>query len=126
MTRRITLVLLAFFLLPIATRAAAQTTQWDPTQIQLTRDSLQRLQAQYEQTASSTAYSSALREQARRNAQLIETRLREGDFQTGDQIALVVEGEEALTHNFVVEDGPALVLPTIGKIPLAGVRIAEA
>ncbi len=39
----------------------------------------------------------------------------------GDRLTLDVEGEQALTGTFTVLDGPSVVLPTIGTIPLAGV-----
>jgi polysaccharide export outer membrane protein len=119
------LVLLALLLVPGAARVAAQAPQPDPAQVELSREALQRLEAEYEATAASGAYSSALREQARRNAEMIRSRLKQGDFQVGDQIELVVEGEENLTGKFVVQDGPALVLPVIGSIPLAGVLRSE-
>src|SRR6266566_2267277 len=45
-------------------------------------------------------------------------------FQVGDQISLQVEGDTALSHTFTVGAGPALTLPVIGGIPLAGVQRA--
>src|SRR2546427_2629068 len=45
-------------------------------------------------------------------------------FQVGDQISLQVEGDTALSHTFTVGAGPALTLPLIGAIPLAGVQRA--
>ena len=47
------------------------------------------------------------------------------DFQVGDRILLRVEGDTALSDTFTVVAGPALRLPTIGDIPLAGVRPAD-
>lgn len=49
-----------------------------------------------------------------------------GAFQMNDQIALEVEGDTQFTHTFTVGPGPALVLPVIGPIALAGVRRGEA
>lgn len=43
-------------------------------------------------------------------------------FQVGDRILLHVEGDSALSDTFTVVAGPALRLPTIGEISLAGVR----
>jgi protein involved in polysaccharide export with SLBB domain len=91
----------------------------------LSRGELEELLARYDETAGSNAYSSALREQARREANLIRGRLEGGDFRVGDQIALQVEGEQALTSTFAVQAGPALVLPEIGSISLAGVLRSE-
>ena len=105
--------------------AAQQTTTWDARQVQVSRAELDSLLAQYDQAASAGAYSSDLRDQARREATLIRTRLAEGDFQAGDQIALMVEGEEKLSTGYVVQPGPALVLPDIGRISLRGVLRSE-
>ena len=43
-------------------------------------------------------------------------------FQIGDRILLHVEGDSALSDTFTVVAGPALRLPAIGEISLAGVR----
>src|SRR5438094_3937422 len=43
-------------------------------------------------------------------------------FQAGDRILLHVAGDSALTDTFTVVAGPALRLPDIGEISLAGVR----
>lgn len=43
-------------------------------------------------------------------------------FQVGDRILLRVEGDSALSDTFTVVAGPALRLPDIGAISLAGVR----
>ena len=44
------------------------------------------------------------------------------DFQVGDRILLLVEGDSALSDTFTVVAGPALHLPNVGEISLAGVR----
>jgi polysaccharide export outer membrane protein len=49
----------------------------------------------------------------------------QGDFDVGDQILLEVEGDTQFTHAYSVGPGPALTLPVIGAIPLAGVRRAD-
>jgi len=43
-------------------------------------------------------------------------------FQVGDRILLRVEGDSALSDTFTVVAGPALRLPNVGEIPLAGVH----
>ena len=43
------------------------------------------------------------------------------DFQVGDRILLVVEGDSTLTDTFTVVAGPAIQLPVIGAVSLAGV-----
>jgi polysaccharide biosynthesis/export protein len=42
-------------------------------------------------------------------------------FRVGDRILLVVEGDSTLTDTFTVVAGPAIQLPVIGAISLAGV-----
>ncbi|HEV8511348.1 MAG TPA: SLBB domain-containing protein [Gemmatimonadales bacterium] len=46
-------------------------------------------------------------------------------FQVGDRILLHVEGDSALSDTFTVVAGPALRLPAIGEVSLAGVRRAD-
>jgi len=48
-----------------------------------------------------------------------------GEFQIGDRILLVVEGDTALTDTFTVHTGPAITLPTIGEMTLKGIRRSE-
>ena len=50
---------------------------------------------------------------------------RTADFQVGDRILLWVQGDSVLSDTFTVVAGPALRLPAIGEIPLAGVGRAE-
>ena len=46
-------------------------------------------------------------------------------FQVGDRILLHVEGDSALSDTFTVLTGPALRLPGVGEISLAGVPRAD-
>jgi protein involved in polysaccharide export with SLBB domain len=46
-------------------------------------------------------------------------------FTPGDVISLVVDGDSGLSGTFQVGPGPALTLPVIGEISLAGVRRAD-
>jgi protein involved in polysaccharide export with SLBB domain len=46
-------------------------------------------------------------------------------FQVGDRVLLSVEGDSALSDTFTVVPGPALRLPEIGEISLAGVPRAD-
>ncbi|HWC72396.1 MAG TPA: SLBB domain-containing protein [Gemmatimonadales bacterium] len=50
---------------------------------------------------------------------------RTAPFQAGDRILLRVEGDSALTDTFTVVTGPAVRLPEIGEISLAGVPRAD-
>jgi protein involved in polysaccharide export with SLBB domain len=45
-----------------------------------------------------------------------------GDIRIGDRIVVKVDGEAQLSDTFTVTSGPALILPVVGSIPLAGVR----
>jgi protein involved in polysaccharide export with SLBB domain len=53
--------------------------------------------------------------------------LTDGDFRRGDRIALMVQGEEALTDTFTVGSGADLMLPppTTGSLSLKGVLRSE-
>ena len=93
--------------------------------VQVTRQTLDSLLQQLEATAQSSAYSGSLRAYSRREAALIRKRLDDGDFQVGDRIRLVVEGEPTLTDTFTVGPGRVLTLPAIGNIPLDGVLRSE-
>jgi protein involved in polysaccharide export with SLBB domain len=104
---------------------AQESGSWDPGRTQVSRQALEELLAQLDQSANSPVYSGRLRDRARREAALIRQRLEEGDFQVGDRISLSVEGEQRLNDTFTVETGRVLVLPQIGEIALAGVLRSE-
>ncbi len=101
----------------------------------MTRAELETLEGDLRKAAESSAYSEALRGQARAQAELIRTRLEQGDFKVGDQIALSVEGglgasegvavEQALTDTFAVNANGALTLPQIGNVSLHGILHSE-
>jgi protein involved in polysaccharide export with SLBB domain len=117
------LLLLGALLLPAA--AAAQDREWNPQGFLATRAELTAQLERYEAAAGSTAYGAEIRRQARREAELIRSRLEQGDFRTGDQIVLQVEFEPALTETFVVTADRKLTLPYVGQIPMDGVLRAE-
>lgn len=113
-------------LLLAAGAARAQVSDdWDTSRFQMTRDGLEQLLETYEAAASSDAYSDELRARARYEATLVRTRLREGDFQVGDQIILQVEAHDDLSDTFIVETGRKITLPLIGEISLQGVLRSE-
>ena len=62
---------------------------------------------------------------ARGAAALIRSRLATGDFQAGDRVYVRVEGEPQLTDTFTLAPGPALELPQVGAVALAGVLRSE-
>ncbi|MDB4876559.1 MAG: hypothetical protein JWM41_3005 [Gemmatimonadetes bacterium] len=55
----------------------------------------------------------------------IRERLRDGDFNVGDRVAVRVANVPALTDTFTVRGGRVLELPDIGQIPLSGVLWSE-
>ncbi len=114
-----------FTLLLAASPAAAQQGGWDPTGVQHTRDELTEMLRRFEATAASSAYSGSIRDQARDEAELIRSRLEEGDLQVGDRIELTVEGQPDLSNTFTVVAGRLLVLPALGEVPLEGVLRSE-
>jgi protein involved in polysaccharide export with SLBB domain len=103
----------------------AQSDEWGSAQAALTRAELESLRARYEAAAESSAYSNALRTQARMQAAMISSRLTEGDFQVGDRVAMSVEGQELLTKTFDIGPGIILPLPSVGDLPLRGVLRSE-
>jgi protein involved in polysaccharide export with SLBB domain len=92
---------------------------------QATRAELQERLEFHEWAASSMGYSAAVRAEAAAAAAAVRDRLEHGDFQPGDRIFLRVDGHPTLTDTFTVAAGPALVLPDIGQILLAGILRAE-
>lgn len=92
----------------------AQTASWDTgsSRLHATRAQLEDAVRAAEQAGS-------------QEAALIRTRLQEGDFRVGDQIILGVTGQQSLTGDFLVLEGPELVLPEIGTISLAGLLRSE-
>ena len=110
-----------------AVPARAQET-WEPARslrLQPTRPELEALLARAEAASREAALAPEARDRAHNVAELVRVRLRDGDFQPGDPVALEVEGETALTGTFTVSPARALVLPQVGEIPLAGVLRAE-
>lgn len=90
-----------------------------------TREALQDLLDRLDKSANSSAYSATLRARVRAQAELIRTRLTEGDFQVGDRIELAVEDQPFLSDTFVVDQGLVLTLPTVGDVSLTGVLRSE-
>lgn len=113
-------LLLAVQTTPCAAQDAGEGARLSPSRAQLTE-----LLARLDAAAGEAALASDAREEARAEAGVIRRRLQGGDFQPGDQVALEVEGEQALTATFTVLPGPMLALPGIGNIPLTGVLRTE-
>ena len=109
--------------LPVA--AHAQQPNRDPERGYASRQVLDELLNNYELSAESPGYSEVLRAVAQQEAERVRARLDRGDFQIGDRIWLLVEREEVLTDTFTVVTGPAITLPDIGLVPLAGILRSE-
>jgi protein involved in polysaccharide export with SLBB domain len=90
-----------------------------------TRGELEALLARSDQAARAPELSDEARTRAVAEAGLIRARLRDGDLQPGDQVALEVEGEQALTASFVVTPRRELVLPGMDPVSLSGVLRTE-
>lgn len=125
MPRRFVLGLAAALLAVPCLVRAQQPEVWDPGRVQLTRADLQDLLRRLDEAATSTTYSQPVRDRARAEALQIRSRLTDGDFQVGDRISLVVEGEQALSDTFTVRDGRLLRLPVVGDLSLVGVLRSE-
>ena len=90
-----------------------------------TRADLESALTQAEQIAASDGYSAELRDQKRAEAALIRERLREGDFQVGDQITVKVEGDSSLSGTMTVGPGKIISIANYGDIPMTGVLRSE-
>jgi protein involved in polysaccharide export with SLBB domain len=108
-----TLAPAALLLLALSTPVAAQEG------LQPTRAELQALLARLEAGEAPRGGDPAAQ------AAVVRQRLREGDFNPGDQVGLVVEGETTLTGTFTVGPGRTLALPQTGSVTLDGVLRAE-
>ena len=117
-------LLLVLLLVPQGTRAQV-AADWDAAREHVTRAELQDLKERLETQAQSSAYSSRMRAEARDRIEVVERRLREGDFRVGDRIRLEVEGEPELSGEFPVRSGRIVELPIVGELELAGVLRSE-
>jgi hypothetical protein len=109
-----------------AVPAHAQIPGAELNQTLVSRAQLDSLLLQFEAAANAPNYSSAVRDLARRRAQLVRQRLTEGDFHVGDRILLAVEGDTGLTDTFTVDAGRVVQLASgVGAVPLQGVLRVE-
>ncbi|HXY69160.1 MAG TPA: polysaccharide biosynthesis/export family protein [Gemmatimonadales bacterium] len=118
---------LALGLAVLATTAAAQQQPdpWDFHDPAISRQQLVQVLARYQAAAASPAYSAELRAQARADVDTIQARLRDGDMRVGDRLRLRVAEQRDLSDSFTVTQGPSLVLPVVGIVPLVGVLRSE-
>jgi len=99
---------------------------WDASEFQISRQELRELLGRYESVMDSPGYSGSLKDEARRAAALIRSRLDEGDFRAGDRISVTLASDPTLfPDTLLVERGSVINLPNIGDISLYGVLRAE-
>lgn len=104
---------------------------WDAGRLQLTRAELEQLLARYQQAGGSDTYSAAFRLRAQSEADLVRRRLEQGDFQVGDQVYIVIEGEPPAPNAAVFPGsltvGPdrMLAIPGMGELSLQQVLRSE-
>jgi hypothetical protein len=123
------LLLIALFVLPGS--AAAQTPPTIERRPQATRAQLDSTLIEIDKILASNAYGAEIKQAKQAEAAIIRERLREGDFQVGDQllISLSVPIQPGGTplNNQVVTVGPnqMLTLNDIPDIPLRGILRSE-
>jgi protein involved in polysaccharide export with SLBB domain len=121
----IVLAVASLAFLPPNPAFAQVPVEWDAAREQMSRVELENLLEQIRENLASTAYSGRLREQLQQNAEMIQRRLEVGDFQVGDRIVLLVEGEPDLSDTLTVRAGPGLSVPVVGDVTLRGVLRSE-
>jgi hypothetical protein len=123
--RMVCLALVVSWPTVVTAQQPTPVTYGDGRRAQATRAELEASLLEIDKIVSSPGYSSRLRENRRREAELIRERLEEGDLQVGDQIELNVLGEERFSGTFLIGAGRVLSLPGMPEIPLRGVLRAE-
>lgn len=99
---------------------------WDAGRLQMTRAELQDLLSKFEQAGRAKDYSAGFKARAASEAALIRSRLESGDFQVGDQINLLIEGEfRDSTLTLTVGPGRTVLVPGMGELALTGVLRSE-
>jgi len=92
----------------------------------ISRAELEATRAQIEATLANSGYSGALRGARRAELELIERRLREGDFFPGDVIVLQVTGDSRMSNRYTVSPRRSLLIPGVpGEVSLSGLLRGE-
>ncbi len=104
---------------------AAQQRDWGLYRVDASREELEAVRSRFEAAARSRAYSTELREVARRQAAAVRKRLEEGDLRVGDRLYLEVEGEPTLSDTFLVDRNRTIALPDFGQVALRGLLRSE-
>jgi hypothetical protein len=90
-----------------------------------TREELETALATAERELASGRLNEVEREEKQLEVESIRHRLRDGDIEVGDRIALRIQGHETYSDTFVVRAGRVLQLPDLPDIQLAGVLRSE-
>ena len=113
-------------LLPVRPAAAQQQDDpWNFHSPDVTRQQLVQLLARYQAAGQSPVYSAGLRASTAVAVDSIRSRLRDGDIRAGDRLRLTVSDQKELSDTFAITAGPALILPVVGTLSLAGVLRSE-
>lgn len=123
--RRFISTLLPLLLVAVLGSSLQAQAGWTTSRPQMTRAELNDLFSRLQTIATSRDQPADVRTQARLEADRVRIRLEQGDFRVGDELALVVEGEETLSQSFTLRPGPTLALPGVGNIDMAGVLRSE-
>ncbi len=116
-------------LLVIPNRSSAQVAPTLDRRPQATRAELQARLVEIDQILAGI-YSEGIKQQVRSEAVMIQGRLRDGDFQVGDQLEVhlsipITPGGAAVSNTFSVGPDQILQLPDLPPIPLHGVLRSE-
>lgn len=123
----IRLSILAGFALICATETAAAQTSYRRGLHDgfATRAELESLVSDAEKTLATGTLTGAARSAKEATAFVVRQRLKEGDFQAGDRIAITLDGAVKLNDTVAVRSARQIVLPDLPEISLAGVLRSE-
>jgi hypothetical protein len=96
-----------------------------PGSLVRTRAELEQILRDHESALASPAYPETDKARMRVEADVIRSRLRDGDFRVGDRIFLSVQDEPDLPDTLIVAPGQTVELPLFGEISVAGVLRSE-
>src|SRR6185369_11766437 len=105
--------------------AQAQSAPAGSTSLTASRTQLLASLGEFEKQANDGGYSAKLRDRAKYEASLIKQRLEYGDFQPGDKVVLLVDGEATLSDTMAVAPDLTIKLPTGENMGLKGVLRSE-
>jgi hypothetical protein len=110
----------------LGAQARAQgVTQWDAGSLYASRQYLEQLLRRHEGASRDSIYSDAVRAIAKDEANLIRSRLRDGDFEVGDILTVTVAGQASYSGQFTVAPGRVIIVADLAPMPLGGLLRAE-